>query len=151
MLEILKKYSETGKFIFRPEDRLAQVCKGVPDTKSGVYLIYAVTGDKKELIYIGRSGQMLYGYPKHRKGGLRGRFVSGKQQLGFPVNNIRQLSWPKKMNEEGIEHLEVHWYITLDESISDCPMLLEKSLLDLIVKQEGDLPRWNKYKDTNKG
>ena len=143
MQELLSKYSEVGTFTFYPKDKLAQVCKSIPDNKSGVYLIYSVSKEKKELIFIGRTGQMLYGYPKHRTGGLRGCFTTGKQQLGFPVNNTRQLSWPKKMEEEEIDYLEVHWFITLDESLRDCPMILEKTLLDRYQASEGHLPRWN--------
>ena len=144
MLEGLEKYKESGIFIFKPEDRLAAVCKGIPNDKSGVYVIYANSGKKKELVYIGRTGQILYGYPKHRKGGLRGHFTTGKQQLGYPVMNVRQISWPKKMKDDNIDTLEVQWFVTLDESTNDCPMLLEKDLLAKFQKAEGDLPAWNK-------
>ena len=145
MFEALEKYTEKGKFIFNPNDKLVKVCASIPDDKSGVYLIYAFTGKVKELIFIGRSGQLLYGYPKHRKGGLRGKFTSGKQQLGYEVANSCQVSWPKKMKDDKIDHLEVHWFITLDETVKDCPMILEESLLKKFEEKEGHVPAWNKY------
>ena len=144
-MDVLLKYSERGEFVFKPEDRLASLCKDIPSTKSGVYLVYAVAKDKEELIFIGRTGQLLYGYAKHRKGGLKGHFVSGKHQLGYETSNTRQLSWPKKMKDDKIDFLKVKWYVTLDESSNDCPMLLEEALLNDFKKSSGELPRWNKY------
>lgn len=145
MIEALEKYKESGIFVFKPEDKLTQVCKAVPNDKSGIYLIYGISNGEKELIYIGRSGQLLYGYPSHKKGGLRGRFTSGKQQFNYPVSNVRQIAWPKKMKDDEIDSLEVHWFVTLDETVKDCPMVLEKKLLQTFQDEKGDLPKWNRY------
>ena len=145
MIDALVKYTEHGDFIFKSNDKLAKVCKDVPSSKSGVYLVYAVSNNKEELIYIGRTGQLLYGYAKHRKGGLKGHFTTGKQQLGYEVPNLRQVSWPKKMKEEEIDYLKVEWFVTLDETNNDCPMELEKSLLNSYKESNGTLPRWNLF------
>ena len=80
MLEELTKYQQNGRFQFKLQDKLQEVCNA-PSDKSGVYLIYAVKKDKRELIYIGCSGKITKdGSMFIRKagfGGIKDRLING--------------------------------------------------------------------------
>jgi len=81
-----------------------------------------------ELIYIGCSGKIksdgtLF-IRKAGLGGLKDRLVNG-EQFGAP----RQNSWKAQFKNEGIEALDIYWYVTHDENFVDCPRILENKLL----------------------
>ena len=44
---------------------------------------------------------------------------------------------------EGIEALDVYWYITHGADFVDCPRILENKLLQKYLKIHGRLPIWN--------
>ena len=139
MFDLLEKYKQKGHFILGANDSLAQVCNAPPDA-SGVYLVYALAGGSIELVYIGRSGKLAPDKTiKHRIGGIRGRFLSGKQ-----FGDRRVITWPARMKAEKIEALDVYWYITHSLGWSDCPDKVERQLLDSYFELYGELPRWNK-------
>ena len=48
------------------------------------------------------------------------------------------------MLAENIEALDVHWYITYEGDIKDCPLQIESLLLHKYLEIYGTLPRWNK-------
>jgi len=54
MYRELKNY-DTNSFAFTPADSLEVVCNA-PESGSGVFLVYSVDGDNKELIMVGSTG-----------------------------------------------------------------------------------------------
>lgn len=137
MFEILSKYNHNGRFDFRPNDDLSQVCNA-PTNKSGVYMVWAATNpSNKELIYIGRSGIKKDGIMKHRKDGIFGRLVKGYQFGRIQ----RRKSWPNIMKEYGISVLSVCWY----DTDKDNPEEIEDKLLSEHIYYFNDKkPKWNK-------
>lgn len=137
MTDYLSKY-KNSYFFFRDSDRLVDVCNA-PNSSSGLYLIYAYENRQYNLIYIGISGRMLSNNVfAHRKGGIKGRFLTGKQ-----FGERRQVAWSKKLEQEKIEHLKIHWFITYDDIIKDAPRDIEEKLLKEYFSLNGTLPRWN--------
>lgn len=137
LTEITSKYI-SDFFIFRPSDSLSYVCNA-PSFASGFYIIYAFVNGKYNLVYIGISGlENKNGLFKHRKDGIRGRFLTGKQ-----FGERRQVAWSKKMEQEKIEHLKIHWYITYDDGVKDVPRDIEEKLLKEYYTLNGSLPIWN--------
>lgn len=139
MFDELTKYKQTGHFFFKPGDQLASVCNA-PKECSGIYLIYTLEKGSVNLIYIGISGRKgPDGNILHRKDGLRGRFITGKQ-----FGERRSISWPKQMRLENIEALDIYWYVTHGSHDSDFPRDIEKALLEKYLDIYGQWPRWNK-------
>ena len=139
MFSELIKYKEKGVFFFRVSDTLSEVCN-VPNNSSGIYLIFAVFNEQTDLIYIGISGRKGEdGKIKHRKDGLRGRFLTGKTD-----GLLRKFAWPARMIAQNIPKLEIHWYVTHGEYNNDFPRDLEIDLLTQYYKRNGSLPKWNK-------
>lgn len=141
MFDELNKYKQNDHFFFKPGDNLGQVCNA-PTDKSGVYIIYALKGGRKELIYIGRSGEVksdgsLF-IRKARLGGLKDRLVNGKQ-----FGAARRNSYKTQMIAENIEGLCIYLYITHSNQFIDCPKKLENKLLQKHFDIYGRLPKWN--------
>lgn len=139
MFEELNKYQENGDFIFKPLDNLNDVCNA-PNHSSGIYFIYAEEKTLQNLLYIGISGRRdKKGNIKHRKDGLRGRFLTGKTD-----GVLRKKYWPQKMNQEGIKSLHIYWYVTHGKFNVDFPRDLEILFLTRFVTKYKRLPRWNR-------
>ena len=139
MLDVLDSYKEKGSFNFSINDRLSQVCTA-PKHSSGIYVIYADVIKAENLIYIGISGrQDSNGEIIHRKDGIGGRIVKGKQ-----FGDGRRRSWPKKMQEDNIKVLRVKWFITYGEYNKQFPRPIEYKMLEKILSENGCLPLWNK-------
>lgn len=145
MFDELKPYKLQGHFFFDSGKQLKEVCNA-PTDKSGVYIVYALKGGRIELVYIGRSGKMTNNTTmfvrKAGLGGMKDRIVNGHQFGKVP----RRISWPYQMEYEKIETLDVYWYATHDDKKNDCPIEVEKILLERYVDVYGVLPRWNKKK-----
>jgi hypothetical protein len=143
MFDELNKYKNKNHFFFSATDQLSKVCNA-PIDKSGIYLVYALAKGRVELIYIGRSGKRekdgIISIRKAGLGGIKDRLVNGHQFDKTPRRN----SWPAQMLIEDIEALDVYWYITHDNSVDDCPSLVEKILLQKHLDIFGLLPRWNR-------
>ena len=138
MFNELNKYKNSNHFFFTTKDELSKICNA-PDDKSGVYLVFDLSGDENQLIYIGSSGKMQSdGNIKNREDGLKGRIVKGKQ-----FGKSRKSSWPKKMIEDGMEVLNVYWYVTFDSIIQDIPAYIEGLLIQRFFELHGRLPKWN--------
>jgi len=138
MFDELKKYKQAGHFIFKPGDILSAVCNA-PNNCSGIYCIYALSEAGVTLIYIGISGRKgPDGNIIHRNGGIRGRFLSGKQ-----FGDRRSKTWPTKMKEENIDALDIYWWITYNGEIRDFPRDIEDRLLKRYFAIYGRLPQWN--------
>ena len=139
MFDELIKYKQNGHFFFKPQSNLSNVCNA-PNKGSGIYVIYALEKGSVNLIYIGISGRKdADGNIIHRKDGLRGRFLTGKQ-----FGNRRQVSWPIQMQLEKIDALDIYWYVTHGEFNTDFPRDIEITLLRKYERIFGELPRWNK-------
>jgi hypothetical protein len=141
MFDELTKYKQSDHFFFTNNDSLINVCNA-PTDKSGIYIVYALKDGEVELVYIGCSGKVkpdgtLF-IRKAGLGGLKDRLVNGKQ-FGAPRRN----SWKMRIQNEGIEALDIYWYVTHDENFVDCPRILENTLLEKYHGIFGRWPRWN--------
>ncbi|MEY8780314.1 hypothetical protein AB9K32_07790 [Allomuricauda sp. XS_ASV26] len=138
MYNSLNIYIERGEFTFNVSDNLNNQCNA-PKHSSGVYLIYKEKVSESNLVYIGISGREgTNGEIIHRKDGIKGRLVSGKQ-FGEP----RRRSWPKKMIESDIELIIIKWYVTFGRYNQDFPRPIENGLLSNYLNIHGKLPEWN--------
>ncbi len=138
MFDDLRNYSKSDHFFFSNDDPLGDVCNA-PKSGSGIYLVYALSHGRIELLYIGSSGKMQRnGKFKHRKGGLYDRIVNGKQ-----FDDTRKTSWPRIMSTEQIEALDVYWYETYNNLVQDIPAYTEGILIQRHYEINGKLPRWN--------
>ncbi len=139
LIDKLDEYGTKGSFRFSPEDELAQVCN-IPARRdiSGIYLIY---NQLSEMIYVGISGrEAADGEVIHRKDGLRGRFLSGKQFGGR-----RSKTLPKQIIAEGYDHLIIKWFVTYGEDSQDNPRPLEREIIQAYKRENlGKRPKWNK-------
>lgn len=139
LLTDLEKYDIKGKFYFRSNDVLSSVCN-IPNKKdySGIYVFYS---EKKELIYVGISGREdANGNIIHRKDGLRGRFLTGKQ-----FGNRRSITFPIQMEIDGISTLEIQWFVTYGDYAKDIPRPIERALIEYFkMENNGQRPLWNK-------
>lgn len=140
MFDELTKYKDNGHFFFEAKQNLIDVCNA-PKDKSGLYVIYKLANNKVELIYIGISGRKgKDGNIIHRKGGLRGRFLTGKQ-----FGDLRSKTWKIKMEAQKIKALDIYWYVTHDDdTYKDFPRDIEKILIEKFHSLYGRLPDWNK-------
>jgi len=141
MFDELAKYKNKGNFVFKSTDDLKQACNA-PTDKSGVYLVYALKKGNIELVYIGRSGQIKDGAMFVRKaglGGMKDRLVNGHRFGKIP----RRLSWPEQLKTEGIEALDIYWYVTHEGRYIDCPKVVENTILGTFFEVYGRLPNWN--------
>ncbi len=143
MFDELNKYELHDHFFLNPQDSLREVCNA-PTDKSGVYIVYALKNGKIELTYIGCSGKHLAdGSMFIRKaglGGIKDRIVNGHQFGKIP----RRISWITQIEKENIEALDIYWYATHNQKYSDCPRVLENTLLKKHLDIYGRLPKWNK-------
>lgn len=142
-LSELNKYKSTNHFLFTIQDSLKNVCNA-PTDKGGVYIVYDISNGNNELIYIGSSGQRNEdGSLKVRKGklgGMKDRIVNG-HQFG---KVSRKKSWKKQMQLEKIETLDVHWWVTYDNSNKDFPTDIETILRSKYKNTYNRLPKWNR-------
>lgn len=139
LLADLEKYENKGRFHFHINDVLSSVCN-IPIRKdySGLYTFYS---ENKELVYVGISGREgADGNIIHRKDGLRGRFLTGKQ-----FGDRRSITFPIQMKLDGISTLEIHWFVTCGDNAKDIPRPIERAIIEMFkMENNGNRPRWNK-------
>lgn len=139
MYKEVKKFKIGGSFTFTPDQNLEEVCTA-PDNGNGVFLVYAVDGEEKELIMIGSTGTVQNdGTLKSKNGGLYDKIVNGQQF----AKTGRKYTWPTQMKKENIAQLEVFWYETFNAKTKIIPTFLEAQLLQNFLTENGRLPRWN--------
>ncbi len=139
MYKELKKFKVTKSFTFGQEDSLEEVCNA-PESACGIFLVYAVDDEEKELIMVGSTGTIQNnGTLKSKNGGLYDKIVNGHQF----AKTGRKYSWPAQMKLESIEHLEVSWYDTFNEKVKVIPTFVEGQVLQNFLDENGTLPRWN--------
>ena len=130
---------KSNSFTFTPEDSLEVVCNA-PEAGSGVFLVYSVDGDNKELIMVGSTGTVQNdGTLKIKNGGLFDKIVNGHQF----AKTGRKYSWPTQMQKESIDRLEVVWYETFNEKNKGIPTSVEGLVLQNFLNENGRLPKWN--------
>jgi hypothetical protein len=139
MYKELKKFKSQNSFSLTIENNLEEVCNS-PETASGVFLVYAVDGEAKELIMVGSTGTIQNdGTLKSKNGGLFDKIVNGHQF----AKTGRKYSWPAQMKLENIERLEVYWYETFNQKNKVIPTFVEGQMLQNYLDETGKLPRWN--------
>ncbi|WP_269684618.1 hypothetical protein [Flavobacterium lacustre] len=139
MYKELKKFKVTNSFTFTTENSLEEVCNA-SESGSGIFLVYAVEGETKELIMVGSTGTIQNdGTLKSKNGGLHDKIVNGHQF----AKTGRKYSWPAQMKLENIERLEVTWYETFNEKTKVIPTFIEGQVLQNFLDENARLPRWN--------
>ena len=135
----LEKFKVSNSFTFTVEDSLEQACNA-PESGAGIFVVYAVEGDAKELIMVGSTGTVQNdGTLKSKNGGLYDKIVNGHQF----AKTGRKYSWPAQMKKEEIESLEVVWYETFTEKVKGIPTFVEATVLQSYLTENGTLPKWN--------
>ena len=141
MFDELTKYKNSGHFFFSINDNLKDVCNA-PTNKGGIYIVYALKDgqiDGSTLVVQEKLNRTAHFFIREAGlGGLKDRLVNGKQ-FGSPRRN----SWKTRVQDEGIEALDIYWYATHDENFIDCPRILENKLLQKHQRIFRRLPRWN--------
>ena len=139
MYKELKKFKTQKSFSFTADDSLEEVCNA-PESGSGVFIVYAVDGEEKELIMVGSTGTVQNdGSLKIKNGGLFDKIVNGHQF----AKTGRKYTWPTQMASENISRLEVVWYETYNEKNKAIPTFVEGQVLQNFLDENNRLPRWN--------
>ena len=139
MYKELKSNKSKNQFVFDQNDSLEEVCNA-PDTASGIFLVYAISNEEKELIMVGSTGTVQNdGTLKSKNGGLYDKIVNGHQF----AKTGRKYSWPAQMKKESIDKLEVFWYDTFNDKNKIIPTFIEGQILQNFLIENNKLPRWN--------
>jgi hypothetical protein len=139
MYKELEKFTVKGNFTFTQDDSLEEVCNA-SEAGSGVFVVYAVANDTKELIMVASTGTVQNdGTLKSKNGGLHDKIVNGHQF----AKTGRKYSWPAQMKKENIDRLEVLWFETFNSDTKGIPTSVEGQILQNFLDENGKLPRWN--------
>lgn len=139
MYKELKKFKNQNSFIFNVDDNLEIACN-TSENVNGVFLVYEVKEELKELIMVGSTGTIQNdGSLKSKSGGLFDKIVNGHQF----AKTGRKYSWPAQMKIENIEKLEIFWYDTFNDKNKVIPTFVEAQILQNFLDETGKLPRWN--------
>lgn len=134
MFAFLEQYKKKGQFVLHQNGNLGMACNSPKDC-SGVYLVYAIKGNDRQLVYIGCSGMEENGKIKMRQDGLWGRLVKGKQ-----FGKQRTQSWLSKIVELKLDSLLIKWWNTE----KDFPEVVEFCALAEYYCQNNCFPKWNR-------
>jgi hypothetical protein len=139
MYKELKKIKVKNQFQFTVNDSLEEACNA-SETGSGIFLVYTVDKEEKELIMVGSTGTIQNdGTLKSKNGGLFDKIVNGHQF----AKTARKYSWPAQMKIEKMDLLEVHCYETFNDKNKVIPTFIEGQILQNFLDENGRLPRWN--------
>jgi hypothetical protein len=139
MYKEVSKFKNSGSFQFSSNDDLEVVCNA-PNDASGVFLVYSIEEENKTLIMVGSTGTVQNdGTLKVKNGGLYDKIVNGHQF----AKTARKYSWKTQLPLEKIEAVEVFWYETYNDKTKVIPTFVEAQILQLFLKENGKLPRWN--------
>ncbi|WP_396183927.1 hypothetical protein [Flavobacterium sp.] len=139
MYKEVSKFKNSGSFQFSSNDDLELVCNA-PNEASGVFLVYAIREENKTLIMVGSTGTVQNdGTLKAKNGGLFDKIVNGHQF----AKTARKYSWKTQLQLEKIEAVKVFWYETYNDKTKVIPTFVEGQILQLFLKENGKLPRWN--------
>lgn len=139
MSKELEKFKASNSFTFTVNDSLEEVCNA-PEGSAGIFVVYEIDGDAKELIMVGSTGTVQNdGTLKSKNGGLYDKIVNGHQF----AKTGRKYSWPAQMKLENISVLEVVWYETFNTDVKAIPTSVEGQVLQNFLDENAKLPRWN--------
>lgn len=139
MYKELESIKIKNQFVFDINDSLEEVCNA-PDVASGIFLVYDISKEDKELIMVGSTGTVQNdGTLKSKNGGLYDKIVNGHQF----AKTGRKYSWPAEMKKESIDKLEVFWYDTFNDKNKIIPTFIEGQILQNFLKENNKLPKWN--------
>ncbi len=139
MYKELKSIKNKNQFQFDLNDNLEEVCNA-PDAASGIFLVYDISNEDKELIMVGSTGTVQNdGTLKSKNGGLYDKIVNGQQF----AKTGRKYSWPAQMKKESIDKLEVYWYETFNDKNKIIPTFIEGQILQNFLTEFNKLPKWN--------
>jgi hypothetical protein len=139
MYKELKSIKNKNQFQFDLNDNLEEVCNA-PDVASGIFLVYDISNEDKELIMVGSTGTIQNdGTLKSKNGGLYDKIVNGHQF----AKTGRKYSWPAQMKKESIDKLEVYWYETFNDKNKIIPTFIEGQILQNFLTEFNKLPKWN--------
>lgn len=139
MSKELEKFKSSNSFTFTVNDSLEEVCNA-PEGSAGIFVVYEIDGDSKELIMVGSTGTVQNdGTLKSKNGGLYDKIVNGHQF----AKTGRKYSWPAQMKLENISVLEVVWYETFNADVKAIPTAVEGLVLQNFLDENAKLPRWN--------
>ena len=139
MYKELKSIKNKNQFQFDLNDNLEEVCNA-PDAASGIFLVYDISNEDKELIMVGSTGTVQNdGTLKSKNGGLYDKIVNGHQF----AKTGRKYSWPAQMKKESIDKLEVYWYETFNDKNKIIPTFIEGKILQNFLTEFNKLPKWN--------
>jgi len=139
MYKELKSIKIKNQFVFDVNDSLEEVCNA-PDAASGIFLVYDISNEEKELIMVGSTGTVQNdGTLKSKNGGLYDKIVNGHQF----AKTGRKYSWPAQMKKESIDKLEVFWYESFNDENKIIPTSLEGQILQNFLTENDKLPKWN--------
>lgn len=139
MYKELKSIKNKNQFQFDLNDNLEEVCNA-PDAASGIFLVYDISNEDKQLIMVGSTGTVQNdGTLKSKNGGLYDKIVNGHQF----AKTGRKYSWPAQMKKESIDKLEVYWYETFNDKNKIIPTFIEGQVLQNFLTEFNKLPKWN--------
>ena len=139
MYKELKSIKNKNQFQFDLNDNLEEVCNA-PDAASGIFLVYDISNEDKELIMVGSTGTVQNdGTLKSKNGGLYDKIVNGHQF----AKTGRKYSWPAQMKKDSIDKLEVYWYETFNDKNKIIPTFIEGQILQNFLTEFNKLPKWN--------
>ena len=139
MYKELNSIKNKNQFEFSLNDSLEEVCNA-PDAAGGIFLVYAISNEDKELVMVGSTGTIQNdGTLKSKNGGLYDKIVNGHQF----AKTGRKYSWPAQMKKESIDKLEVFWYDTFNDKNKIIPTFIEGQILQNFLTENNKLPKWN--------
>lgn len=138
MFKELEKFKNSNSFGYTTNDNLEIVCNA-PENAVGVFLVFDVKDNEKELIMVGSTGTVQNNGELKIKSNLFDKIVNGSQF----TKSARKFSWPTQMKKEDITQLEVVWFDTFNDEIKYIPTYIEGYLLQNHFEATGKLPKWN--------
>lgn len=133
--KLSENYPNNGYFVLANDQNLSLECNAPEEP--GVYCIFKIWKDKKELVYIGASGTMK------QNGEFKNQLLCGRinaTQDGMP----QQHYFAGQFLRNSIEKFEICWFVTFDEHSNHLPKYVEGVLLQKYFELNGVLPIWNK-------
>lgn len=136
MFDELGKYKNYGHFFFKNGDVLSSQSRDVPNLP-GVYYILRHAGEKIDLVYIGKSGTVL------QNGNFKNQLL--RKRINNKQDGIkRQQYFEQKILQEGIDVLDIYWFVTYDKYYHDLPGFVEGQIIQRYFDNYRCLPAWNK-------
>ena len=128
-----------GFFYLYKGEKIEQVLaeNNVPN-QYGVYIIYSINGNQKDIVYIGKAGTMMTD-GTFKKQGIRNRLKA------VGTDNIpRSVYFQNIIEEFGFDKLKFVWIVTFYELEKEIPAYTEARLIQSYYSRHNKLPLLNK-------